>query len=215
MAFTCETERANHFELLAKDREEKYQTIKEENEKLKAENECFKDCADTLIALQQKYLSLLKENERLKSENKQLTGISGQLKVLSIDDEIKLNQIISPRIKELEAQLERTSQFYKELQQENAQLKAQLQNCDKVSQDIFNNHNMMPDHARETGEIVGETERKPHVCTVCDGRGKAMDNNISIGIHCILDPNLFLDEAGNRWVRCGTCNGTGIVWEPQ
>jgi phage FluMu protein Com len=153
------------------------------------------------------YLKLKEENEKLKAENEQYAHA-----FVIKDNDKYIFDTMKERADYYQAMLYLEGKV-KELKAENAQLKAQLQNCDKVSHDIFNNHNMMPDHAREIGEIVGETERKPHVCTVCDGRGKAMDNNISIGIHCILDTNLFLDDAGNCWVRCGTCNGTGIVWE--
>jgi cell division protein FtsB len=75
---------------------------------------------------------LQEENEKLKAENEQLSGISGQLKLLSVDDTIKLNQIICPRIKELETQLERANKLYKDLTAENTQLKAQLQNYTKA-----------------------------------------------------------------------------------
>jgi predicted nuclease with TOPRIM domain len=200
--------------------------LKEENEKLKFENGEIGQLNEIIEAkdrelehiyqlnykLGDKVRALQTENAQLKAKIEQLSGISGQLKVLSVDDAVKLNQIICPRIKELESQLERTSQFYKELQQENAQLKAQLQNRDKVSQDIFNNHNMMPDHARE---IVGETERKPHKCPVCRGiigickiYEQVSDEVKSLGI-------AKQDEQGIWYIPCIPCNGTGIVWEPQ
>jgi chromosome segregation ATPase len=111
--------------------------LKEENEKLKFENGEIGQLNEIIEAkdrelehiyqlnykLGDKVRALQTENAQLKAKIEQLSGISGQLKVLSVDDAVKLNQIICPRIKELESQLERANQFYKDLTAENVQLK--------------------------------------------------------------------------------------------
>jgi hypothetical protein len=293
----CTTLASPKFDNYLRNKAQEVNKLKEENEKLKGELEaaekhikiiketyCVGLTPKQILEKFQQKIQLEKENERLKAEIEQLTGISGQLKILSVDDAVKLNQIICPRIKELEAQLERANKFYKDLtaenvqlkvdneslkdyaerrdqtiialgkrskafdeeiaqlkaenkklhdfvernyttfcyenmhselmtlrnvseyncreveklSKENAQLKVQLQNCDKALQDAFNNHNMMPEHAVET-------ERKPHKCPRCDGHGKIEYTTLRL---FELPPMTHYYAAT---VDCHSCNSTGIV----
>jgi DnaJ-class molecular chaperone len=78
------------------------------------------------------------------------------------------------------------------LTKENAQLKAQLQNCDKAS----------------------HVERKPHVCPVCSGKGETIYNAsgyLSTDFHTLHSRLSRINDAGQMFVKCNYCNGTGIV----
>lgn len=122
---------------------------------------------------EQKYLK--EENEKLKIENEQLAHFN------------------SPKIAALEKENILLANTILRISDENAQLKVQLQNCDKASQ----------------------VERKPHKCPVCRGiigickiYEQVSDEVKSLGI-------AKQDEQGIWYIPCIPCNGTGIVWEPK
>lgn len=102
--------------------------LKKKNEELKAENECFKDCADTLIELQQKYSLLLKENEKPKRENEfcSCKSNSTEYEISGwIDCDCSwCKTVCSP---ELIKFLDKKYKVINQLEEENAQLKAQVQ----------------------------------------------------------------------------------------
>jgi chromosome segregation ATPase len=177
--------------------------LKEENEKLKTENNQYahalaikendkyifnmmKERADYYQAM----LSLEDKVKELEAKIEQLTGISGQLKAA--------NQCLWNVIKNGADTVCNNS----DLAAENAQLKAQLQNRDKVSQVEHCEHSgaeLGKDKDRTNQQLPADFIRyasaltlggsKPHKCPLCGDQPYHGD--------------------------CYSCKGTGIVWEEK
>jgi hypothetical protein len=149
--------------------------------------------------------------EKLKGENKQLFENIERLKIEN--ERLKssrfyemFNQVISPRIKELELQLDTANKFYKGFKEENECLKAQLQNRDKASQD-------------ECCEVSGAklTEAKERQIMIKVGVEEIqLNGTINFKVESpldmrredVADPFMPFHEPTVS-VKCPNCNGAG------
>jgi hypothetical protein len=184
-----------------------YCQLKEENERLKAENKKLQ-AINLSAEMTEAYFCLHVEHEKLKADNEQLKtqlqqpdpSLRAELSsLLGCDNENKAVYSVVSKLKNENDCLLSEIRFLKTCLAVN-------NSKDKLDKKI--------EELKETFQKA-EPKHKPHKCPVCDGKSETIYNDsgsISTDFHTLLSRLSRINDAGQMFLKCKNCNGTGIVW---